>query len=217
MHPSLHIRGLSELDDIALLRAVELFWQAFARKLGPVLGQGPDVVRRLAGVARPDHALVAVDDTGVVRGVIGFCSPGSSFVPLSRADLQEWHGRLSGWLRWRMLLAHGQDSDLGRFVIDGLAVDRDWRGCGTGTALLAAAGRLGLARGHDLMRLDVAVENARAHALYLRLGFRQTGLMSTGIWAPVLGTRGSRIMQRDLHDPWPPLGQSTVLRSASAP
>ena len=51
------------------------------------------------------------------------------------------------------------------------------RGRGAGTSLLLAAERLVRARGHDLIAVSVAAENADAARLYRRLGFQPTSVI----------------------------------------
>ena len=53
-----------------------------------------------------------------------------------------------------------------------IAVAADARGLGIGEVLLAAAERLARARGASAMRLEVRTDNAAAHRLYERRGYR---------------------------------------------
>jgi ribosomal protein S18 acetylase RimI-like enzyme len=57
----------------------------------------------------------------------------------------------------------------------GMLVDRGWRGCGVGSALVRAA--IGLARGQGLhkLSLEVFAHNTAAIALYRTCGFVQEG------------------------------------------
>jgi ribosomal-protein-alanine N-acetyltransferase len=56
-----------------------------------------------------------------------------------------------------------------------LAIDPAAQGRGHGTALLDAAMRCAAQAGADIMFLEVADDNAAAHALYARAGFTETG------------------------------------------
>ena len=62
------------------------------------------------------------------------------------------------------------------FAEIGMAVARDWRGRGVGSALLAAA--IEWARGRDVHKLSLGVfaHNAAAIALYRKFGFVEEGL-----------------------------------------
>jgi RimJ/RimL family protein N-acetyltransferase len=57
----------------------------------------------------------------------------------------------------------------------GMLVDRDWRGCGVGSALLQAT--VEWARGHGLHKLclEVFAQNSAAIALYRKYGFMEEG------------------------------------------
>jgi ribosomal protein S18 acetylase RimI-like enzyme len=62
-----------------------------------------------------------------------------------------------------------------------LSVDAELRGTGIGTALIAAAERIVDKRAGSERRLVVGVglDNPRAAALYERLGYERTGVIST--------------------------------------
>ncbi|MEV4414374.1 GNAT family N-acetyltransferase [Catellatospora sp. NPDC049609] len=59
--------------------------------------------------------------------------------------------------------------------INGLAVAPERRSQGVGTAIIRAAEQLATQRGHHRIGMGVDDDNARAAALYLRLGYRDTG------------------------------------------
>ena len=67
--------------------------------------------------------------------------------------------------------------------IDELFVREDFRGAGLGTAVVEHASTVCREQGMQVILLEVAFENERAHALYSRLGFAEHGrrLMSRGI------------------------------------
>ena len=81
------------------------------------------------------------------------------------------HGnRLLGWID----VVQGEYEGLRHFGRLGMGVAADARGRGIGQALLQEALRLGFAR-FDRIELEVFASNARAHALYLRVGFGEEG------------------------------------------
>jgi ribosomal protein S18 acetylase RimI-like enzyme len=83
----------------------------------------------------------------------------------------EEDGRLLGCLVHQNTFSTWRGSN-GVFIVD-LYVAPDRRGQGVGRQLIAAAARLGLARGARFMRLDVEPDNDGALHLYDRLGFRR--------------------------------------------
>lgn len=74
-----------------------------------------------------------------------------------------------------------------------MAVARDWRGRGVGSALLAAAIEWSRERGLHKLILDVFPHNAAAIALYRKFGFIEEGVGSNsiGVSAASSGTRST--------------------------
>lgn len=173
-----------------------LYWQAFGGKLGRILGPAPRAETYLALALRPDHALVARDDTGSVTGVAGFRTARGSFLPVDHRALAAVHGRFGGALRAGALALLVADSDGARFLVDGIAVAETARGQGVGSALVAALLAEARQRGHAVIRLDVVPENPRARALYERLGFVATGGGQSRIAAVLFGHRRWITMER---------------------
>ena len=60
----------------------------------------------------------------------------------------------------------------------GMAVARDWRGRGVGTALLAEAIRWGREMGVEKLALSVYPDNEAARALYAKFGFVEEGRLT---------------------------------------
>lgn len=177
--------------------AARLYWQAFGGKLGRVMGPDSRALRYLERIIQADHAIAALKD-GVLVGMIGFKTPQGSFADGSLADMRAVYG--AGGVAWRMpllwALSHEVDND--RFLIDGIAVDRDHRGGGIGTALIDAACDLGRGKGYGAIRLDVIDTNWRAKALYARLGFKVDKTSSIGPLRHVFGFACATTMVKEL-------------------
>ncbi|NBO21135.1 MAG: GNAT family N-acetyltransferase, partial [Rhodobacteraceae bacterium] len=69
---------------------------------------------------------------------------------------------------------------------------------GVGRALITAICDMAQAQGYPAIRLDVAQENHRARALYLRMGFRLERSIPLGLFAPLIGVRQTDVMIRAL-------------------
>lgn len=67
----------------------------------------------------------------------------------------------------------------GTVEINHLQVREAHRGSGVGTAIIAAAEELCLARGRRHVAVGVSLDNEGAARLYERLGYRQTGVVDT--------------------------------------
>lgn len=168
-------------------QAAVLYWQAFGSKLGRVMGPEVRAVAYLTRVIDPAHAVAALAPDGQLMGILGFKSPAGAFADGHLHDLAVgfgWPGAL-----WRAgalsLLTHEVDNR--RFLVDGIAVARGYRGLGVGTAMIRRAGLLAARRGYAEMRLDVVDTNLRARALYERLGFRPAGVSRLGLLRHVFG------------------------------
>jgi len=110
----------------------------------------------------------------------------SEYVVLRQRPVPSQTGRRSLWDATRALL-HGHHTDetlLGYggfwFVIDEahittLAVRPEWRGRGLGELLLASLIERAVARGAEVITLEVRVSNTVAQALYAKYGFERVG------------------------------------------
>ncbi len=167
--------------------AAALYWQAFGGKLDRVLGPERRALAYLADVIRPDHAIVALDETGALLGLAGYKTPAGSFAGGDMADLRRAYGRIGA--RWRAvpLWLLGREVDNSRFLLDGICVARQARSLGIGSALLAAICDEARARGYGAVRLDVIDTNWRARQLYERLGFTVERRASIGLLRHVFG------------------------------
>jgi RimJ/RimL family protein N-acetyltransferase len=96
-------------------------------------------------------------------------------------DVDAWAAR---WTLDGTLVAVANDEIVGSLHVDesrfgfgeiGMAVARDWRGRGVGTALLAAAIEWARERGLHKLSLSVFAHNERAIGLYRKVGFVEEG------------------------------------------
>jgi len=95
------------VDEVHRTPAARLYWQAFGRKLGPVLGP-PE---RGIGLIERTRAMVAVDGDELL-GLAGFHLNGRSLVGLEARDVWREFGWFGG--SWRTLLLGSSSGSLGR-------------------------------------------------------------------------------------------------------
>lgn len=176
-------------------RVARIYWQGFAEKLGRVLGPQDRALAFLADVLDPDFAFVARCD-GAVMGVAGFKTADGAFVGGDLADLARIYGRLGGLWRGLALDLLDRPVEVGRLLMDGIAVAPEARGGGAGRALLAALAAEAADRGMTCVRLDVIDKNPRARALYEREGFVAVSETHLGLLAPLFGFRSALRMER---------------------
>ncbi|WP_273690004.1 GNAT family N-acetyltransferase [Ketogulonicigenium vulgare] len=178
-------------------RVAALYWQAFGRKLRPVLAPRAMAHRFLHIALRPDHAISAVTPDGRVLGVVGFCSADGALVYDHGLALLQTYGARSA--RWRVkVLRHLLRDEApapDAFQMDGLFVDPAARGFGIGSQLLQAFADEGRRRGYRIARLEVANTNARACQLYARHGYLAVQTAGIGGLRWLFGYRSTTTME----------------------
>lgn len=160
--------------------AAELYWQTFGAKLGRVLGP-PDLARTfLLRVMRADQVITAIGPAGELLGIAGFRTGAGGFAAGRPEDLVAVYGTAgAAWRRLLLsLLSRGEEAT--PFLLDGLCVIPSARSRGLGSALIEAICAEARQRGHERVRLEVVEGNARAIALYQRLGFSVTARQPIG-------------------------------------
>lgn len=167
-------------------RVVEMFWEAFGRKLRP--GFVDEVTGRavLFATLRSDRMIVA-SRSAEVLGICGYHQDGIGSIDLSWANVKGVIS-LPSFIRAILVLSIISTSDrAGALVLDGIAVHSAARGQGIGTALLKAASKKAAKAGEGVLRLAVVDSNPKARLLYEREGFREVQAGSIGFLSRVYG------------------------------
>ena len=178
--------------------AAALYWEAFAGKLGRVMGPDARALFYLERVINHSHCLRAEDGTGALLGIAGFRSPKGAFAQGSYGDLRAVYGLAGAAWRAGLFRAFESEVDNDRFLVDGLCVARAARGRGIGRALLLGLCDLAAQRGYHEIRLDVIDTNLRAKHLYERLGFVSHGTKPIGLMRHAFGFDAATTMVRPL-------------------
>lgn len=179
-------------------RIAELYWDAFGTKLGRVMGPTPKAHRFLNAVLDPNHALNCRDEDGQLLGVLGFKTFKGALVAGTFQDMRRVYGLIGAAWRGGLLSLLERDVENERFLLDGVFVAPEARGCGVGTRLLEAAFELAQGRGYSEIRLDVIDSNPRAKALYERLGFVGGEEHHLGLLGPLFRFKSALTMVRPL-------------------
>ena len=177
--------------------AVELYWEAFVRKLAPAIGPRERGIALLEPRLELDRGMVALDD-GELLGLAGFNLGGRTLVNLSLGDIFREFGPLRSIWRTVLLALLDRKPRSGELLMDGIVVRGDRRGEGIGTTLLESL--FALARSHGLtsVRLEVVDTNPRAQALYERAGFGVTNTERTPYLRRLMGFGASSAMVAQL-------------------
>lgn len=192
------LRIIRGFDESERPEAARLFWQAFAAKLGRVLGPEDRALRFLHPALDPRFALGARDGKGQMLGLAGFKTAEGGLVDAGMGDLARVYGWVGALWRGPLLELLERPLQPGVFQMDGIFVDERARGQGVGSALLAAIRAEAERSGAGEVQLDVIDSNPRAKALYERVGFVATGTEHTGPLAWVFGFRSATRMRLPL-------------------
>lgn len=176
--------------------AARLYLDAFAAKLGPLLGRDERALGFLAGVMRPENAVSALARDGALLGVAGFHGDGASFVGGGATDLRRAYGVLGALWRGPLLALFEREAEPDELLMDGVVVAPDARGQGIGGAMIEELAGLAGRQGMTQIRLEVVDTNPRARALYERRGFVATSVRRTGVLRPLFGFSSSVTMIR---------------------
>lgn len=174
-------------------RVAELYWEAFASKLRPALGDARRGVPLLEDCVAEDRFLCAVAD-GRVVGVLGFHHDGRSGLDPTHRALAARYSVRTAWLRLLLLAPLERTPRPGELLLDGVCVDAQARGAGIGTRLLDEAAVLATELGLHAVRLSVVDTNPRARALYSRLGYRAERTERLGAIGRIYGIAASTPM-----------------------
>ncbi|MFD5159192.1 GNAT family N-acetyltransferase [Streptomyces hawaiiensis] len=185
-------RGVPEGAE---LRAAELYWDAFGRKLGPALNPPGKAVPFIAAHLNADRAVCAIFE-GRLVGLAGYQLGGRALTGGSASAVLRAYGYLGGLRRLPLLALFERRPAPGQLVMDGIAVDPDTRGRGIGSLLIEEVAAV--AAEHDCreIRLDVIDTNPRARALYERRGFTAVRTEYTPCLRGLLGFGAVTTMHR---------------------
>ena len=182
------------LGDVA-----RIYFDPFEGKIGGVLKRDGTAQKFIVSIIKPEFAVYAVNaDETEVLGVAGYKTMQGAFLKGSFSDMMRFYG-LFGTL-WRALIMSvlERETHPGELQMDGIAVDKNSRGMGVGTALLNAIFEKGKKFELHTVSLDVIDSNPRAMALYTRLGFNEVGSETTGPFRYIFGFHKSTKMRKHL-------------------
>ncbi|MGO4741351.1 GNAT family N-acetyltransferase [Bosea sp. 2KB_26] len=168
-------------------RALDLYWQAFSRKLLVPLGPAPQARGLLRRCIQPAQAFTAIAGDGQLIGIVTFKTDQEGGLAVTHDDLRKSYGPVGGI--WRGLLLNALDSSasVDEMMIESICVDESARGKGVGQALMAGVISFAREAGKRALTLDVVDSNEGARRLYQNLGFRPVERVSLGLLAPVFG------------------------------
>ncbi|MFD9029719.1 GNAT family N-acetyltransferase [Streptomyces sp. NPDC059567] len=184
-----------EVPHGAERQVVEIYWEAFGRKLGPALDPPAKAKSFLSAHLHRDRGITALVD-GRVVGVAGYKLGGRGLTGGGARDVLSAYGHLAGLPRLALLALLDRTPAKGELLMDGIAVDPGQRGTGIGSLLLREIAAVAAANGCRRIRLDVIDVNPRARALYERHGFKAVHTERTPYLRRLLGFGAVTTMHR---------------------
>jgi len=175
------------LADVDRTLAARIFYEAFEKKLFPILRNSVKLQNLLSDSFVADCIYSARIGFNLV-GIVGLDYDGKKFykarIGACLRHLGVWYGLLA-WVVLALFMEgfHGQ----AEIRIAALAVDENYRGMGIGTRLIEEAILLAREKGYRAVRLEVVDTNPGAYQLYRRMGFEPLRTIRFGFLTRWLG------------------------------
>jgi ribosomal protein S18 acetylase RimI-like enzyme len=154
------------------ISAGKIYYEAFRRKLQPLVGKPAETRQTLTAGFNLDMAIGALAD-GELLGLAGLHSAAGIFSRVRMSDCSKQLGPLRGFYAWAVLNLFGAGAKCppGHLRIAAIAVDEKARGKGLGSLMLESIFAKAHREGFKAVRLEVVDTNPRAKKLYQNLGF----------------------------------------------
>ncbi|RMG87999.1 MAG: GNAT family N-acetyltransferase [Chloroflexi bacterium] len=189
---------LNHLPDKYRQAAAETYYEAFRRKLHPIMRDDRKAIAALAADFDAERAIVALVD-GEFAGIAGIKHDGRQLANLTWATMRQQFGIWGALWRFALLALLERKQEKGVLLMDGIAVRPEMRGKGVGTQLLEAVYAYAREAGFDAVRLDVVDTNPRARQLYERRGFIAEKTASYPFLQRVMGFSAVTTMTRPVN------------------
>ncbi|GGD77480.1 GNAT family N-acetyltransferase [Lacimicrobium alkaliphilum] len=185
-------------DIVDSTQVAELYEQAFGSKFYRAIPDKAKRIRVLSESFVPKYSFVAYSDKRIV-GLSGFnISAGSLTGGIEATGLINSLGLFSGLWACLVFSLFERKPEEGELVMDGIAVNSDFRGQGIGSLLLDRIITYAKDNGYDSVRLDVIDSNPRAKKLYESKGFVAVKADSFPYLKWLVGFSGATTMKLEL-------------------
>lgn len=194
------LKILETLPENTRAQAADIFYEAFQRKLLPLLGK-PEPTRQLITACLDLNWVSGVLKDGQLLGLLGLHTPENSlYLKVKLHDSQKAFGQVRGLFNWLVFNGFSQSSGCpsGHLRIAALAVAPAARGLGVGTLLLENLFDRARREGYQAVRLEVVNTNLAARRLYERLGFKVVQTHTYPIPQSWLGFNADHVMVKML-------------------
>ena len=171
------IEIIPKLAENQRVRAGQIYYQAFRRKLQPLVGSPAQASQILTAGLNLDMVMGVVVD-GELSGIAGLHTRQGIFLQVVLRDSLHNLGPVRGLFAWVVinLFTVSPNCSPDELRIAALAVDSALQGQGLGSRLLEAVFDRARREGYHAVRLEVVDTNLGARRLYERFGF---GIIAT--------------------------------------
>ncbi len=160
------------LDEKYIEQAATLYWEAFSNKLHRVLGTRERAIPYLCDSLNLEQSIgILSDDKSQLLALAGFDLGSGGIVQGGLKEIRKHYGLFGSIWRGILLGFLTRTVAPDTLQMDGIAVHKDCRGKGLGTAMLEQMTQIAQANGKSAILLDVIDSNQRAKSLYEREGF----------------------------------------------
>jgi ribosomal protein S18 acetylase RimI-like enzyme len=183
------------LGEAQRARAGQIYYEAFKRKLLPLVGR-PEETRQVLTAGLKLHMAIGALVNGKLLGLAGLHSREGLFSRVELRDGFKHLGFFRGFYAWAVLNLFGAGANCppDHLRIAALAVDASERGKGLGSRLLEAVFDKARKEGFHAVRLEVVDTNTGARQLYERSGFSVVETHSYPIQESWLGFSRDHVM-----------------------
>ena len=155
--------------------AAKLYSIAFERKFTKLIGDKEIMTMLLSNSINPNCAISAYNNKGELLGLAGYRYKNQMMININKKSFYKIFGIIHGYIKYfitKLLYTRNADSS-SQLLMDGIAVDENYRGNGVGKLLFLKLEEF--AKMHNLtsIKLDVIDENPRAKKLYENIGFQK--------------------------------------------
>jgi GNAT superfamily N-acetyltransferase len=175
--------------------AAAIYYEAFRRKLGPLLGAEAKAKAALAADFDLTCVIAALEGDKLL-GIAALQHSGKSFTNLRFGTMRRHYGFFEGSFRLALMTVFENYNRHSGLYIEAIAVAPDARGKGIGTLLLNTVTEYAREKGYSHLTLEVVNTNPDARRLYEREGFKVVKTSEYGMFTQGLGFTGSVEMMK---------------------
>lgn len=175
--------------------AADIYYEAFRRKLGPLLGAEARAKAALAASFDLDCIIAALENDKLL-GIVALQQGSKRFAKLRFSTMRNHYGLFEGTYRLALMTVFESYNRHSGLYIEAIAVAPEARGRGIGTLLLDNVTGYAREKGYPHLTLEVVNTNPNAQRLYEREGFKVVKTSEYGVFTQGLGFTESFEMQK---------------------